>query len=216
MSWRMARSLDTLLAELNEAAPKRSKVSDGGIGDAAHASRDSDHNPWVTRDGVGIVRARDFTHDPAGGLDCGRLATTLAVMLGRPGERPAHPALGDGAYVIFRRRIISRARIGEGWRPYTGSNPHDKHLHLSVALANTGYDSTRAWDVTPSRTPNITAALAADNQGELVDALKLVERDGSKAAQAIASKALQAIRDRAKANHALADHLRALKAHERN
>lgn len=212
MSWRMAHSLDTLLAELNEAAPKRSKVSDGGIGDAAHASRDSDHNPWVTRGGVGIVRARDFTHDPAGGLDCGRLATELADLL----AAKSHPALGMGAYIIFRRRILSRARLADGWRRYDGSNPHEHHLHLSVALDAAGYDSTKPWRVTPSRTPNITAALAADNQGELVDALKLVERDGSKAASAIASKALQAIRDRAKANHELADLLRALKGHERN
>lgn len=140
MTWRVARSLDVLLAELNAAAPNRSKLSDGSIGDAAHASRSSDHNPWVIdSDGIGVVRARDFTHDPADGLDCNQLAPFLAGLLGE------HPALRSGAYVIWNRRIISRDRISEGWRPYTGSNPHDHHLHLSVALDEAGYDSTAPW-----------------------------------------------------------------------
>lgn len=140
MSWRVARALDVLLAEINAAAPNRSTISDGSIGDAAHASRDSDHNPWVIdSDGIGVVRARDFTHDPAGGLDCNDLAFVLAGMLGE------HPALRSGAYVIWNRRIISRDRISEGWRPYTESNPHDHHLHLSVALDQAGYDSAAPW-----------------------------------------------------------------------
>lgn len=135
MSWRMAYALDVLLAEINTKAPRRSKISDGGIGDASHATRDSDHNPWVKdRDGVGVVRARDFTHDPAGGLDCNVLARFLASMLGK------HPALGPGAYIIWNDRIISTNRLSEGWREYTGSNEHRKHLHLSVETAP-GYDS---------------------------------------------------------------------------
>lgn len=141
MSWRVARSLEVLRAELDAAAPNRSKLSDGSIGDAAHASRTSDHNPWVVHDGTGIVRARDFTHDPAGGLDCDQLADELAAMLGE------HPALGLGAYVIWRSRIVSTGRLDEGWRPYSGANPHDKHLHLSVALDAAGFDSRAPWGV---------------------------------------------------------------------
>lgn len=132
---RDARSLEVLLDEINKAAPNRNKASDGGIGDAAHATRDSDHNPWVKdANGVGVVRARDFTHHPAGGLDCNELASFLAAKLG------VHPALGSGAYVIWNGRIISTNRKSEGWRPYYGSNPHNKHLHLSVETG-TGYDS---------------------------------------------------------------------------
>lgn len=140
MTWRVARALDVLLAEINDVAPNRSTISDGSIGDAAHASRDSDHNPWVIdSDGRGVVRARDYTHDPSGGLDCNELAFYLAGLLGE------HPALRSGAYVIWNRRIISRDRIAEGWRPYPGSNPHDHHLHLSVALDQAGYDSGAPW-----------------------------------------------------------------------
>lgn len=138
--YREAASLKTLHAEINEAAPDRSIESDGWIGDAAHASRTSDHNPWVIDpNGIGVVRARDFTDDPPGGLDCNDLAEFLAGLLGK------HPALGSGAYIIWNRRIISTDRLAEGWRPYTGSNDHTHHLHLSVALAAAGYDSTAPW-----------------------------------------------------------------------
>ncbi len=88
MAWRTAKSLDVLLDEINRAAPKRSKASDGSIGDAAHATRSSDHNPWVRWLGTGIVTARDFTHDPAGGLDCNKLAAHRPI-------KPGH-ALGIG------------------------------------------------------------------------------------------------------------------------
>jgi hypothetical protein len=74
MAWRVARSLDQLLAEINASAPNRSRASDGSIGDAAHQTTDSDHNPhcqgWV-------VTARDFTHDPAGGFDAHAFADWL-------------------------------------------------------------------------------------------------------------------------------------------
>lgn len=143
--WRTARSLDVLLDEVNASAPLRSKVSDGSIGDAAHATRDSDHNPFVIdADGQGVVRARDFTHDPINGLDCDLLAVRLVEL-----AKSGHPALGPGAYVIWEGRIASSTDDGEpwDWEPYGGSNEHRKHLHVSVALAASGYDSTRPWGV---------------------------------------------------------------------
>jgi hypothetical protein len=142
--YREADSLKVLHAEINAAAPHRSTASDGWIADAAHASRESDHNPWVKDSrGIGVVRARDFTNDPMGGLDCKILADKLAAKI----RRGDHPALGSGAYVIWNRRIISHDRIAEGWRPYSGTNPHTKHLHLSVATAQAGYDSDLPWNI---------------------------------------------------------------------
>ena len=139
----MARSLDTLLNEVNRAAPGRSKISDGGIGDAAHASRSSDHNPWIKdSSGVGVVRARDFTHDP-GDFSADELAHHVASILGK------HPALGSGAYVIWNWLIISTSRLSEGWRPYTGSNGHTKHVHVSVGTS--GYDNTQGWNWPPKQ-----------------------------------------------------------------
>jgi hypothetical protein len=145
-TWRVAKSLDTLLDEIDKRHPRRSKISDGGIGDADHATRTSDHNPWVKdRNGIGVVRARDFTHDPAGGVDCHKLAAHLVRLLRDGGLH--HPALGPGAYIIWNRRIISRNRISEGWRTYAGTNPHTNHLHLSVTTlpGGGGYDSTLGW-----------------------------------------------------------------------
>ncbi len=121
--WLVAGSLEQLLAQLNERAPRRSKASDGSIGDASHQSRASDHNPWLVLGGQPYVTARDFTHDPASGLDCGWLAEALRA--GRD-QRVK--------YVIWQRQIMAGAGGPQPWtwRPYTGTNPHIKHLHLSV------------------------------------------------------------------------------------
>lgn len=137
MSWRVAKSLDVALEEINQSAPNRSKVSDGSIGDAAHSSRASDHNP----NSAGVVRARDFTHDPAGGFDADAFAEHVAGLLGK------HPALGSGAYVIWDWLIISTARLREGWRPYSGANGHTKHAHVSVGTSS--YDNTQTWGWPP-------------------------------------------------------------------
>lgn len=140
MSYRRAKALDTLVAEVNKLAPDRDKASDGWIGDAKHASRSSDHNPWVKdARGVGVVRAQDVDHDPDGGCDAVRIADIVVALLGK------HPALGSGAYVIFRSRIISTDRLREGWRPYSGLNAHKQHIHVSVGYR--GYDSTKKWGI---------------------------------------------------------------------
>ena len=144
MAWRIAKSLDVLLAQINEAAPNRSKSSDGGIGDAAHASRSSDHNPWV-RDsrGIGVVTARDFTHDPADGCDCQALVDSLV-------------ASGDARikYIIWNRQIINSSNWL--WRPYTGANPHNHHAHVSVKDNPALYDSDSPWQLTlPPADPSV-------------------------------------------------------------
>lgn len=142
MSWRVARSLEVLLAEVNRAAPNRSTDSDGSIGDPAHSSRESDHNP----NNLGVVRARDFTHDPSHGFDAGKLAEGVR-RLGLAG----HPALGPGAYVIWNRRIASATADGArwDWEPYAGTNPHTAHVHVSVTThpGDRGYDSLRPWTI---------------------------------------------------------------------
>lgn len=134
MAWRVARSLDVLLHQINERFPNRSKASDGSIGDAAHASRASDHNPWY---GPGIVTARDYTHDPAHGVDIARLSDELAAS--------RDPRI---KYVICNRLILDSRPGNNPWRwmPYHGSNPHTKHLHLSV-VDSPLCDDTRPWNL---------------------------------------------------------------------
>lgn len=136
-AWIVAESLDKLLDQLNALAPNRSKASDGSIGDAAHATRDSDHNPWVVLAGQPLVTARDFTHDPGGGLDCAQLRDALL--------RSRDPRI---KYLIFNRQITSGATGSSPWvsRAYSGANPHTKHLHLSV-VADRRCRATNAWDL---------------------------------------------------------------------
>lgn len=143
---RQARALDVLLREVNAHAPGRYKASDGGIGDPRHQATKSDHNP----NAAGVWRAVDITNDPddhdgnpKNDLPGQDLANRLAAKLGK------HPALKSGAYVIFNRRIISFDRLNEDWRPYSGSNAHKTHVHLSVSTSAAGYDSAKAWNLWP-------------------------------------------------------------------
>lgn len=129
MSWRLAPALDALRAEVNRVAPKRSKMSDGTIGDTAHASRPSDHNP----DWRGVVTAIDLTHDPVNGADMNRIAEVLR------GWRD--PRI---KYVIWNRRYFS-PKTGWRWLRYSGLSPHDKHLHLSVHSTPSFADDRAGW-----------------------------------------------------------------------
>lgn len=137
MTWRVAESLDVLLEQLNEAWPARSKVSDGSIGDTSHSNRASDHNPWC---GPGVVTARDFTHDPKNGLDCHKLQAALIASR----DTRLKYLIWDGRIWRSYKTSASHPPI---WtpQPYTGPNPHTKHLHLSVNC--TGKDSTRKWEI---------------------------------------------------------------------
>lgn len=133
MAWRLANSLVQLRKQVNEAYPARSKDSDGSIGDEGHSARTSDHNP----DDAGVVRAIDITHDPAHGFDSYKFAN---LLLGRQDPRIKY--------------IISNRRIGSGpagpapgvWRKYTGANPHDHHVHISVVPGAAG-DSALPWKI---------------------------------------------------------------------
>jgi hypothetical protein len=138
MSWRVAAALLKLREQVDAVAPGRNTDYDGTIGDAAHASRDSDHNPWVQDAGRGVVTAMDITHDPAAGCDAGRLAEALR-----------HSRDVRVKYIIWNQHIVSSSAIGGAgaweWRPYSGANPHDHHVHVSVQPYRSQYDATEPW-----------------------------------------------------------------------
>lgn len=124
--WHLAASLVALRTEINRRWPNRDKTSDGSIGDASHAARKSDHNPdW---NAGGVVRAIDVDKD---GINVQQLLDAT---------------IGDDrvAYVIWNRHIYSRTY---GWREqdYTGSNPHDKHIHISIRHYTAAERDTSAW-----------------------------------------------------------------------
>lgn len=149
--WRVARSLNTLLDQLNAASPHRSKASDGSIGDAAHASRSSDHNPWFVLAGERLVTARDYTHDPANGMDCEALYQALV--------RSRDPRI---KYIIWNKTITSGDGETKPWqrRAYFGSNSHTKHLHLSVQ-DDARCDQGHAWNLGAFATGTFVPAPAA-------------------------------------------------------
>lgn len=152
---RKAKSLETLLKQVNARWPKRSKASDGWIGDTAHSARKSDHNP----DADGIVRAYDFTHDPKNGPNSETLANALLAS--------CDPRI---KYVISNKKIAS-GNAGPkpwAWRAYTGSNPHSKHVHVSVVSTAKG-DDGGAWNLSGY-------AGKADPSAPPVDRRKILKR----------------------------------------
>ncbi|MEU5909102.1 peptidoglycan-binding protein [Micromonospora sp. NPDC047527] len=123
---RLAPVLVCLRNEINARWPNRDRASDGWIGDTAHQATKSDHNP----DHDNSVNALDVDRD---GIDP-QLVVRRAIV---------HPST---QYVIFDRTIWSRTR---GFTPsrYTGSNPHTKHLHVSVSHSPELENSRRAWGI---------------------------------------------------------------------
>ena len=120
------------IRDANAMWPNRHRASDGIMGDAAHQTRPSDHNKGL---------AVDITHDPENGAD-GNLIAAAAITDPR------------ATYVIWNRRIYSRARAAEGWRPYTGSSPHTHHVHISVDGQQRNDDSPWPWRWPSSRRPS--------------------------------------------------------------
>lgn len=152
MTWRMAKSLEILRKEINGVWPHRDRTSDGGVGDASHQARPSKHNPGANR----VVEARDFDEDVSGTNGQGGRPLWDLVQHLLKLARDGHPALGLGAHLIYEGRIWS-AKHGWRERPYTGPNAHEHHLHVAVADAAAGYDSTESWDIARALRPKAAA-----------------------------------------------------------
>lgn len=142
MAWRNCKASLVLVGEINARWPGRDKASDGTIGDAAHATRNSDHNPWLNN----TVRARDVDKD---GIDAAWCVEHLR-KLGAAGD----PRLNPGGYLIFKSRIAG-TYTKWAWHQYTGSNPHDKHFHVSFSTNPAGYDSISPWGIADSEVTDL-------------------------------------------------------------
>lgn len=132
--WRLAESLKRLRTQIDEAYPHRSIASDGTIGDESHKATNSDHNAFVVVNGIGVVRAFDITEDWQNGPNLPRLAV---VLINDPRTR----------YVIYERRIFNVEKGDTNWRPYSGLNAHEKHLHVSVSLHRSLFDKATEWSI---------------------------------------------------------------------
>ncbi len=147
--WRVAKCLLKLRNQVNALAPNRKKASDGTIGDNAHCgspSSTSDHCPRIADGGIGVVAAMDITHDTANGCDAGAIAASIRA------SRDSRVR-----YIIWNRKIANSSAIGSStpwtWRDYHGSNPHTRHVHISVKSSKPEYDSEAAWSVSVTGAP---------------------------------------------------------------
>jgi hypothetical protein len=129
---RITKSLDKLRGQVNAFAPKRSKASDGWIGDSKHSMRKSDHNPEPD----GTVDALDITHDPKNGVDIQKLCDAIIASRDK-----------RVSYLICNGKIISGNGGPQPWvkRKYNGANKHTQHLHVSVLDKH--QDDTTDWDI---------------------------------------------------------------------
>jgi len=111
-----------VLRQATAISPLRMKASDGLLPSNAHLKQSpvSDHNTGF---------AVDLTHDPKNGIDCEEIFEKL-----KEDKRVK--------YLIFKGTIWSKEKSKLGNRRYTGSNPHNKHLHISI-------DSTMGTDTSP-------------------------------------------------------------------
>ena len=126
-----------VLRQATALKPKRKKASDGLLPSAAHVTQspNSDHNTGY---------AVDLTHDPVDGINCVELFIKL-----QDDKRVK--------YLIFQGRIWSQEK---GVLEYTGSNPHNKHLHISIK-DNCGNDTSNwfPWLGNPTTINKVKANL---------------------------------------------------------
>jgi hypothetical protein len=129
--WSLAPSLRAMFDEADRRWPKRSRVSDGSIGDRAHAARTSDHNP----DASGDVLAGDLTDDKDNGCDADLFAEHL--------RKSRDPRV---KYVICNGKVFrSYGSSAWQWTPYTGANGHFAHTHVSILDTAEAKNDTSPW-----------------------------------------------------------------------
>ena len=131
-----------MLRQATALQPKRKKASDGLLPSAAHIKQSptSDHNTGL---------AVDLTHDPANGIDCAEIFQKL-----KEDKRVS--------YLIFQGRIWSKEKSKLGDRRYTGSNSHNKHLHISIVTSGAADTSPWFWWMNQPKIINqVKAAVAA-------------------------------------------------------
>lgn len=153
MSWRLAKSLIQLRKEIDAAFPGRDKRSDGSIGDAAHRTRRSDHNP----NSAGVVTAIDVDEhtdrtersDAVGGL-------AEALRLSRD------PRI---KYVIYEGRMFS-SYWSRGIPPWTwrSGSGHWQHVHVSVSTDPRKYDDASPWNLGGSFAYKGTAPVTEEDE----------------------------------------------------
>lgn len=132
-NWHLAPSLVNLRSEIHSRWPNHDRTSDGSVGDTSHSSSVSDHNP----NSRGSVNAIDEDKD---GVD---MNVILAAV-------KRHPS----AHYFIYKFPGQPTKIWDShnnWNPqtYTGTNPHDKHCHISIYQSKAAEDNQTGWGIWP-------------------------------------------------------------------
>lgn len=157
----MTLGLQNLRRQLDEAFPNRDRTSDGGIGDAAHRTRPSGHNPDDTKGSKPTWDGDSDNLPEWRAFDCDADFRTLGVTaFGVVNHIRRLPNLGT---VI--RFIISNGKIyhaSNGFKPekYDGENQHTGHIHFEGERTNAA-DNNTTFDF---RLEEIPVALTIDDK----------------------------------------------------
>jgi hypothetical protein len=141
-TWLLVRPLVELTDQLNARFPKRDKKSDGTIGDQAHASGSSSHNPdktgkpeWRDGDSKNEVRAKDIDKD----LKDTETNTTMEHVVQEWVRLCRNGKLWWVRYIIYNGRIWHQ-KDGYKTRVYTGKNKHKEHAHVTNGFSQKADD----------------------------------------------------------------------------
>lgn len=123
MSCRASNAAAAGLSQATNLWPNRNKASDGTCASQAHSQQNptSDHEPNIR----GEAMAFDLTDDPAHGVDTWALWDDI--------RQRRDPRVKYG--ICDRQMFSSYPSSGYPawtWRPYSGSNPHSSHAHMSI------------------------------------------------------------------------------------
>ena len=128
---RLCKGGVTLRDQVDRKWRKRDKRSDGWIGDRAHASRVSDHNP----NKAGVVHAIDIDENMGKGRNRnGRTAKRLANQLIEYASSVL-PGAKRLKYVVYENRIASGTYRKTWWKWRHGNWGHEAHIHVSFTSA---------------------------------------------------------------------------------
>ncbi len=165
--WQTVPSLTQLLVQVDAAYPTR-HAADGTAAGQGHFNTNpsSDHTPDVNGD----VRAGDI----------GEVVENDAFDVAESIRLSRDPRV---KYVIHEGRLFSSYPHSNGapytWRPYSGSNPHSSHVHVSVLASN--QTNVFPWDIGGSPLPpeDDMAFLSEDQQKELAQFLDHIKAKSS-------------------------------------
>jgi hypothetical protein len=141
VSWKPVAGVTVMRDQINRRWPNRDKRSDGVLGDAAHAARQSDHNP----DSRGYVHALDIDEDLRGSKDDNVWLADQIIANARM-RRSGSNRL---KYVVYEDKIASGTHANHFWTWRGDNYGHTIHMHIS-------FTTQGETDATPFGIPILT------------------------------------------------------------